>query len=207
GSYTCENHSLPFVTTEEYGTALEVVDKTVKGIEAKTGKPYRGILYAQFMVTASGPKIIEFNARFGDPEAMNVLPLLKSDLHDICTAIVNQTLEELEIVFEKKASVCKYIVPAGYPDRKDKFKFSIDESVLGETQLFYSGVEQKEDGLYTTGSRGFGLTSLGSTLQDAYDEVETAISRIDMTGFRYRKDIASADSIRKKMERMERLRG
>ena len=87
------------------------MQQTIEAI-AKETEPYKGILYGQFMLCADGPRLIEYNARFGDPEAMNVLPLLKTKMIDVCKDIINNNLNKVE--FEDKASVCKYIVPDGY---------------------------------------------------------------------------------------------
>ncbi|MBI5226109.1 phosphoribosylamine--glycine ligase [Candidatus Micrarchaeota archaeon] len=207
GTYTMADGKLPFVTDTDYQKALSIVQRTVDGIREKTGVKYKGILYAQFMLTSSGPYLIEYNVRFGDPEAMNLMPLMKTNFHDVCTAIVDEELEDFHVQFEPKASICKYVVPAGYPERKDKIPFKIDVSQMGDIDLYYSGIEQKPDGtLWTTGSRGFGLVSLDSTLNGAYNALESTIAKLDLTGFRYRKDIGSQASIQKKIERMERIR-
>ena len=80
------------------------------------GIVYKGTLYGQFMITTDGMKVIEYNARFGDPEAMNVLSLLKSDFVDICWAMIDGSLDKMNIEFERSATVCKYVVPKGYPE-------------------------------------------------------------------------------------------
>ncbi|MBI4361140.1 phosphoribosylamine--glycine ligase [Candidatus Micrarchaeota archaeon] len=207
GTYTCEDGRLPFVSDEEYDAALNVVEKTVSGVKAKTGEAFKGVLYAQFMLTRNGPFVIEYNARLGDPEAMNVLPLMKTNFHDVCKAIVDVELERFKVEFEPQASVCKYVVPEGYPERKDQFEFSLDESKLSDVELFYSGVEQKNGKRFTTGSRGFGLTALGANVAEAYQKAENALSQLDLKGFRYRKDIASEASIAAKIQHMELIRG
>ncbi|HLD75664.1 MAG TPA: phosphoribosylglycinamide synthetase C domain-containing protein, partial [Candidatus Norongarragalinales archaeon] len=95
-----------------------------------------------------------------------------------------------------------------YPDRRDTFKFVINEAALKNAgvEWFYSGVEKKHDGLWTTGSRGFAVTAKGANLGTAYQKVESALSGIDLTGFRYRKDIASGESLAMKNARMDSLR-
>ncbi len=207
GTYTMPDGKLPFVTDADYQKALSIVQRTVDGIRDKTGVKYKGILYAQFMLTRNGPMLIEYNVRFGDPEAMNLMPLMKTNFHDVCSAVVDEELEGFKVEFEPKASVCKYVVPAGYPDRKDKFEFKVDESKLPDVDLYYSGVERKPDGaLWTTGSRAFGLVSTDATLSGAYQKVESALSSLDLTGLRYRKDIGSEASIQRKIDRMARIR-
>ena len=107
GSYSMPDHMLPFVSRKDYTAALSIMASVVAAM-AKDGHPYKGILYGQFMNTANGPKVIEFNARFGDPEAMNVLTLLSSDLTDVVTGITEGTLSASKVAFDHAATVCKY---------------------------------------------------------------------------------------------------
>ena len=164
GSYSDANGLLPFLSQEDYDTAVEIIQKTVDAI-AKETDPYKGILYGQFMLSKEGPKLIEYNARFGDPEAMNVLSLLDTPMIDICQDIVNGTLKEAK--FKNLASVCKYIVPDGYPDTKyadTKIEVNGEEiSKLGAT-VFYAAVNQKDDGIYLSSSRALGIVAKGKTI-------------------------------------------
>ena len=107
GSYSMPDHMLPFVSRKDHTTALSIMASVVAALK-KEGHPFKGILYGQFMNTAEGPKVIEFNARFGDPEAMNVLTLLCSDFGKVVTGITEGTLTATDVVFEKAATVCKY---------------------------------------------------------------------------------------------------
>ena len=111
---------MPFLKKEHVEKALEITKKVVDAINQETGLDYKGIIYGGFILTKDGVKLIEFNARFGDPEAMNVLPLLKTDFVSICQAIIVQELDRIKVKFEKKATVCKYVVPKGYPDNPVK---------------------------------------------------------------------------------------
>ncbi len=147
GSYSMPDHMLPFVSDTDYKKALAIMQSTVAALE-RTGHPYKGILYGQFMNTAKGPKVIEFNARFGDPEAMNVLSLLSSDLSDIVVKITTGSLSAANVCFEQKATVCKYIVPSGYPDSPAKG----DPVTIGTQTgalLYYANVEEREGKLST----------------------------------------------------------
>lgn len=112
GSYTDADHLLPFVTEKDRKDALAIVQSIVNALAAE-GCPYRGVMYGQFMLTVDGPKIIEINARFGDPEAMNVLTALDSDFEDICNRMATGTLT-CDVGFKNEATVCKYVVPKGY---------------------------------------------------------------------------------------------
>jgi len=114
GSYSLEDHSLPFLKREDVAEGLAITRRVAEAIHQETGEYYKGVMYGGFIVTRDGVRLLEYNARFGDPEAMNILPLLKTDFVDICRAIINGTLKDIDIEFEKKATVCKYIVPRGY---------------------------------------------------------------------------------------------
>ncbi|MBT6517590.1 MAG: phosphoribosylamine--glycine ligase, partial [Candidatus Marinimicrobia bacterium] len=116
GTYSDANHSLPFLTENDIVEAHQINTQTAKAVKDKFGEGYQGILYGGFMATASGVKLIEYNARFGDPEAMNVLSLLDSDFIEICNGITDGTLDNLDVRFQNKATVCKYAVPEGYPN-------------------------------------------------------------------------------------------
>ena len=113
GSYSDNDGLLPFLDKKNYDKSVKIMQDTVNALKNEVG-PYKGILYGQFMLCKDGPKLVEYNARFGDPEAMNVLPLLKTDFVEICKDIIDGTLKKAH--FEKKATVCKYIVPKGYPE-------------------------------------------------------------------------------------------
>ena len=131
GSYSMEDHLMPFIAKNDVEMALEDMKKVVAAVKAETGVEYKGFLYGQYMKTVKGIKLIEFNARFGDPEAMNVLPLLKTNFVDICWEILNGNLSP-NLEYEKKATVCKYLAPEGYPvsPKKDELvKINIDKLV------------------------------------------------------------------------------
>ena len=113
GSYSQEDGLLPFLGKTEYDTALEILRKLVDAVKLEAAE-YKGILYGQFMLTPAGVKLVEINARLGDPEAINVIPLLQTDLADICAAIIAGCLDSMQVNFDQKATVCKYIVPPGY---------------------------------------------------------------------------------------------
>src|SRR5439155_258251 len=120
GSYSCEDHCLPFLLPGHVQEASAINAAVAAASQEETGQKYKGILYGGFMATRDGIRLLEYNARFGDPETMNVLSLLETDLVDICEAIIEEKLDELPISFQRKATVCKYVVPEGYPDRPVK---------------------------------------------------------------------------------------
>jgi phosphoribosylamine--glycine ligase len=114
GSYSCADHSLPFLKPKDIEAGLAITEQVAEAIYRETGRRYRGVMYGGFMITKQGVQLLEYNARFGDPEAMNILPLLKTDFGDICQAIIEGTLDRIKIEFAAQATVCKYIVPQAY---------------------------------------------------------------------------------------------
>src|SRR5439155_12027564 len=120
GSYSCEDHGLPFLQPQDLDQAKVINEAVANALFRETKWKYKGILYGGFMVTRGGIRLLEYNARFGDPEALNVLSLLETDLVDVCEAIIEERLDQLEVKFRRQATVCKYVVPKGYPDHPVK---------------------------------------------------------------------------------------
>src|SRR5439155_1765955 len=112
GSYSDADHRLPFLTNDDFARSLETMTKSVVAMAAR-GTPFKGILYGGFMATKDGPKLLEYNVRFADPESMNVLPILETDFLDICARLTAGNLPT-SVTFARKATVCKYVVPMGY---------------------------------------------------------------------------------------------
>ena len=132
GSYSDTDGLLPFLDEKYRDESVGIIEKTVEAINKEVG-PYKGFLYGQFMLTNEGPKLIEYNARFGDPEAMNVLPLLQTNFIDICKSIVDGNLKGVE--FDTLATVCKYIVPQGYPGKAIPNQvINVDEEKINENK-------------------------------------------------------------------------
>jgi len=206
GSYSCENHLLPFLKKEHVGKALEITKKVAKAINEETGLYYKGVMYGGFILTKNGVKLIEYNARFGDPEAMNVLPLLKTDLAGICQAIITQELGRIKVEFEKKSTVCKYVVPNGYPDNPVKNEKVEIQKIPEKARMYYASVKQKEDGLYMTGSRAIAFLGIGDNLEEAEEIAEEAVSCAKGKVF-YRKDIGTKALIGKRVEHIKRVLG
>ncbi len=172
GSYSLANHSLPFLKPEDTLAGLEITRQVAAALLKETGSPYKGVMYGGFIATKTGVKLLEYNARFGDPEAMNILPLLKTDFVEICRHIIDGTLDKLKIEFEPKATVCKYVVPKGYglpadhPDAASS-RAKIEVGNVGKARLYYSSVDKKEDGLYLSSSRAIGIVGIADTLEKA----------------------------------------
>jgi len=211
GSYSDYDHLLPFLRESDVREGLEITQKVADAILKETGTPYKGIMYGGFMATKDGVKLLEYNARFGDPEAMNTLPLLKSDFIDICRAIIDGALHEINVEFERQATVCKYIVPRGYglpEDHGDSQSTSakIEVGSTGKARLYYSSVDKKPDGLYMTASRALGLVGIAATLSEAERIAEDAVSAV-CGPVDHRPDIGTAQLIDKRIRNMKRIRG
>jgi phosphoribosylamine--glycine ligase len=174
---------------------------------------YKGVLYGQFMLTADGVRVVEFNARFGDPEAMNTLPVLETPFIDVLTAARDgDPLPDLD--FAPRATVCKYAVPAGYPtDPEAGARITVDEESVaaaaeggddGDALLFYASVDAREDGLYTTTSRAFAVVGLAATIRDAEAIAEDALAAAG-DGLRIRHDIGTSKLVQRRIDHVERL--
>jgi phosphoribosylamine--glycine ligase len=206
GSYSCEDHSMPFLKPSDLAEASEITKKVAKALFDETGVYFKGIMYGGFIAVKSGVRLIEYNARFGDPEVMNVLPIMKTDFVDICEAIINGTLDKLAIEFEKKATVCKYLVPNGYPDKPVAGqKIEVGEIPEG-VRAYYASVDQKEDGLYLSGSRAIAFVGIADTLEAAEKLAESAVGKVTGPVF-YRKDIGTKALIDERVEMMKTIRG
>ncbi|WP_299236778.1 phosphoribosylamine--glycine ligase [Natronomonas sp.] len=201
GSYSDGTPELPFMSEADYEAAVGIIDAVVEAMPE-----YKGILYGQFMLTAEGPKVVEFNARFGDPEAMNTLPVLETDfLEFLAAARDGKTLPELS--FSGRATVCKYAVPEGYPtDPAAGARVAIDADSAGRAELFYASVDAREDGIYTTTSRSFAVVGVEDTIAEAEAAVEEAFERTGTDGLRVRHDIGTAALIERRIEHMAELR-
>ncbi|NLH25108.1 MAG: phosphoribosylamine--glycine ligase [Methanomicrobiales archaeon] len=204
GAYSMPDHSLPFVTDSVRTQAFGIMKEVVK-VMGESGTPYRGVLYGQFMNTARGPMVIEFNARFGDPEAMNVLSLLESDLSSIITRMISGSLSEKDVKFARKATVCKYIVPEGYPDAPRTGEPVVLGDNTPDTLLYYANVEEREGTLYTQSSRTLAFVGIGDTLDAAEHSAESA-ARSVKGRVRYRRDIGTAALLQKRISHMKELR-
>jgi phosphoribosylamine--glycine ligase len=203
GSYTMPDHMLPFVSRKDYTAAFSIMASVVAAL-AKDGYPYKGILYGQFMNTAEGPKVIEFNARFGDPEAMNVLTLLCSDMTKIITGITEGTLSASNVAFECAATVCKYLVPEGYPAAPTVGKpLSLGE--MGDAILYYANVEEKDGKLSTLTSRTLAFVGKADTLEQAEHIAEQAASSVRGNVY-HRRDIGTRVLLDRRIAHMKELR-
>ena len=205
GSYNDVRQTLPFLKNSDIDSARSINIATVKALKQEFGVGYKGILYGGFITTANGIKVIEYNARFGDPEVVNVLSLLESDFVDICLGIVNTTLNQCNVSFGNQATVCKYAVPLGYPDSPIKGKTIDVSKVKNPDQLYLASVDLKNNKLIELGSRTVAVVGIADTLPAAESIAEDEINRIAGPMF-HRKDIGTAGLVQKRIDHMRTLR-
>jgi phosphoribosylamine--glycine ligase len=185
----------PFLTDAQLADASQkILVPFMRGC-AGEGIDYRGILYPGIMLTRSGPKVLEFNARFGDPETQVYLTRLENDLVELLDASVDGTLNKVELKWSPLASVCVVMASGGYPGNYPKGKVITgldDANRLPQTKVFHAGTKKAEDGkILTNGGRVLGVTALGPDLKTAQAAAYVAVENIHFEGAQYRRDIAS----------------
>ncbi len=206
GTYTDADHKLPFLTDGDIAEAQQINERVAAALAQECGAPYQGILYGGFMATRDGIKLIEYNARFGDPESLNLLTLLQTDLVEIFRAIVSGTLTEVDVRFAAQASVCKYVVPEGYPETPRKGdEIQLPEELPANATIFLSAVDVQHGKLITTGSRTIAVVGIGATLGEAEAVCEQVVREIPGPFF-HRTDIGTASVITRRVDHMKRLR-
>ncbi len=182
----------PVMTPEMTERAVEEILKPTIAAMAKEGRVYRGCLYLGLMVTADGPKVVEFNARFGDPETQVVLPLLDSDLVAIMCACADGTLADVPIRWKDGAAVCVVLASGGYPGHYEKgqeIHGLADAEAMGAL-VFHAGTAMKDGKLVTNGGRVLGVVGRGADISSAVDAAYAAATKISFKDAYYRKDIA-----------------
>lgn len=205
GSYSDTNHSLPFLVANEIDEAFAINNAVFHALSAECNEKYIGILYGSFIATKKGIYVIEFNARFGDPEALNVLSILESDFLALCQAMVNGNLTEDAATFYKQATVCKYAVPEGYPDAPIN-NFAIDFSKINcKANLYLSSVNQIKNQVFAIGSRTAAYVGVGDTIFAAEMQAEDEISLIEGPLF-HRQDIGTKQLIQHRIDSMLKIR-
>lgn len=155
----------------------------------REGRSFKGCLYFGLMITKEGPKVIEYNCRFGDPETQVVLPLLKTDLLDIMMAVTSETLDELDVEFSRESACCVIMASEGYPEKYEKgYEITIPADI--NDRVFIAGAKLSEDGkLLTNGGRVLGVTEIADTLSEAIEKSYDSVSKIHFDNAYYRKDI------------------
>jgi phosphoribosylamine--glycine ligase len=168
----------------------EIIQKTVEAMAAE-GIPFKGVLYTGLMLTKKGPRVLEYNCRFGDPETQVVLPRLKTDLIDIMEACIDGNLEKVMIEWKEEKAVCVVLASGGYPGPYEKGKVikGLSEAEAEGALVFHAGTAEKNGKIITAGGRVLGVTALGDTEDKARQEAYNAISKISFEDMHYRKDI------------------
>jgi phosphoribosylamine--glycine ligase len=169
----------------------EILEPTVAGL-SKEGRIFKGILYAGLMMTERGPKVMEFNCRFGDPETQVILPLLKTDLAEIFLSIVDGELSLQDVEWNDLYAVCVVAASAGYPEKYegDREIFGLSKARLtDEVLVFHAGTKRQRDRIYTNGGRVLGVTATDKGMEKAIQKAYLAIDKIRFDGMQYRKDI------------------
>jgi phosphoribosylamine--glycine ligase len=205
GSYSLANHSLPFLSEKDLETAHRINQGVITALTAEYREPYIGFLYGSFIATKKGVQLIEFNARLGDPEALNVLAILRSDFVRICQAMVQGRLTPDLVQFENHATVCKYAVPDGYPDEPLKNILIDVSAVQDREQLYLAAVNNVDEKLFATGSRAVAVVGIADNVLTAEEIAEAEICRISGQLF-HREDIGTRDLINRRIKQMQTLR-
>ena len=176
----------------------EIIRPIISGM-TKEGRPYKGVLYAGIMVTDEGPKVIEFNVRYGDPENQTIMPRLKEDLVDIMEAIIDGRLPQRDLDWDERACVCVVLASGGYPQKYEKGKeiFGLEDAKkMEDVVVFHAGTKREiqdprlqTSKTVTNGGRVLGVTALGKDIKSAIDRAYGAVENIRFDGMHYRKDI------------------
>lgn len=179
-----------FYTPEVEKYCMEHIFRpTVEAME-KEGRPFKGVLYFGLMLTKDGPKVIEYNARFGDPEAQAVLVRLQSDLYEIMNAVIDGRLSTADIRWKEGASCCVVMASGGYPLKyRTGFEISGLADVPGDIVVFHAGTKRKDNGTVTAGGRVLGVTAIGEDLETAIKKAYDGVSKISFEGAHVRRDI------------------
>ena len=177
--------------TEELAKDIKenVLDKTLKGFQAD-GLDFKGILFVGLMITEDGPKVLEYNVRFGDPETQSVLFRLETDLNKIISAVIDNKLKDIDITYTDEQAICVMLTSGGYPESYEKGKVitgldDLDDDIV----VFHSGTKLVDGNIVTNGGRVIGITTKAKTVKEAGEKVYENIKKINFEGMHYRTDI------------------
>lgn len=181
----------PYYTEEIAQQCMDTIFMPTIAAMNKEGRTFKGCLYFGLMLTSKGPKVIEYNCRFGDPETQVVLPRLKTDIMDIFDAINHETLSDLPIEWSSDACACVIMASGGYPKSYPKGLeiTGLQEGQMEGVTVYHAGTAIQDGKLVTNGGRVLGVTALGDTLQDALDTAYTAVHKIQFENAHFRTDI------------------
>ena len=208
GSYSQAGGLLPFLSSSDYEKAVDIMSGVVDALRNE-GAEYKGVLYGQFMLTSDGPKVVEFNARFGDPEAMNVLTILDGDFAVVCEQMAGGDLLSSSVSFAQKATVCKYVVPEGYGTKPlAGEEIRIDEDAIRNegAVLYFANVNADDGRILTTTSRSAGIVGTAGEIEDAERIAENAIAHVSGR-IAVRRDIGKRAMIESRVRHMNEIRG
>ncbi len=184
----------PIVTDRLIGDIEKtIIAPVIEGMK-KEGTPFKGVLYAGLMITDQGPKVLEFNVRFGDPEAQAVIPRIQSDLVEILLAACEGRLDQINIRWDPRFCVCVVMSSAGYPGAYEKKKeiAGLEHFLKAEdVVVFHAGTKRQEEKIITSGGRVLGVTALGEDIEKAIERVYQAVEKIHFDGCYFRRDIAA----------------
>jgi len=184
---------VPFYPDElEKRVLEEILKPTIKGLQSE-GREYKGVLYAGLILTKEGPKVLEFNARFGDPETQVVLPRLKTDLIDILNAVIEGSLHKINIEWNNNSAVCVVVASGGYPGKYQKDKIISGLKRLEKMEdviAFHAGTKFQGGKIVTSGGRVLGITAWDETISKAKERAYKGVKKIYFEDIYYRKDIA-----------------
>ncbi len=182
----------PVVTPELFENIMESVMKPTVAAMSEAGRPYQGVLYAGLMIKDQSAQVLEFNCRFGDPEAQPILMRMKTDLMDLLEAAVEGRLDSMEIEWDPRTAVCVVLASSGYPGRYETGKVihGLDEvEGMEDVMVFHAGTARAGNNYVTAGGRVLGVTALGDNVQKAIDRAYEAVAKISWEGMHYRTDI------------------
>jgi phosphoribosylamine--glycine ligase len=180
----------PIIEAEKYRYDIEKdVFKPILKALSDSGCPFSGVLYCGLMITKEGPKVIEFNCRFGDPETQVVLPLLKTDFVEVCQAIADKSVNKLQLSWQDKFAINIVCASQGYPGKYEKNKVIEVHDIDKDSQVYYAGVKKSEGKLLTNGGRVLGITSLGYDRDELIHRAYSLVENIFFQGKVIRTDI------------------
>ena len=178
----------PFYTEDVAKRCMEeIFIPTINAMNSEN-RTFKGCLYFGLMITENGPKVIEYNCRFGDPETQVVLPLLETDFLDIMEAIYDEELDKIDVKFKEKSAACVIMASGGYPLKYEKgFEITIPENL--DSEIYFAGTKLENGKLYTNGGRVLGITSIGDNLKEALEKSYESVKKINFKNAHYRTDI------------------
>lgn len=209
GAYTYASGRMPFLTHADLDEADRLIREVVAALEADSGAPYRGFLYGQFMAARNGLRVIEFNTRLGDPEAINMMALFEGDLAALLARLAAGEIDPQAWPFARQASVVKYLVPQAYPQaQKTPYSFDLDTARIEQAgfDVICSSVKFEGGRWHTLGSRTLALAGLGSEPGEVSARMEELLAEVEPAGLRHRRDVGDAGVLQARAERMVYLK-